>query len=82
MTKLVNGYDPAILVCDNPVCGYVHDYNSLTVLYSTLLHLPPPQDSTAREDAGIEPRTVAASALKVRRRENTARYHPRWIRFF
>jgi len=34
----------------------------LDVLYSTLLHLPPPR-STVSEDAGVEPRTVATSAL-------------------
>ncbi len=34
------------------------------VLYTTLLHLPPP---TVSEDAEIEPRTVATSALAVRR---------------
>jgi hypothetical protein len=28
------------------------------VLYSTLLRLPPPSDSTVYEDAGIEPRIV------------------------
>ncbi len=27
------------------------------VLYSTLVHLPPPSDSTVSEDAGIEPRS-------------------------
>jgi hypothetical protein len=36
------------------------------VLYSALLHLPP-SDSTVPTDAGIEPRTVATSALAVRR---------------
>jgi hypothetical protein len=35
-------------------------------LYSTVLHLLP-SDSTGSEDAGIEPRTVATSALAVRR---------------
>jgi RsiW-degrading membrane proteinase PrsW (M82 family) len=34
------------------------------VMYSTLLHLPPHR-STVSEDAGIEPRTVATSALAV-----------------
>jgi hypothetical protein len=37
-----------------------------TVFYSTLLHLRPSY-STKSEDAGIEPRTVATSALTVRR---------------
>ncbi len=36
------------------------------VLYSTLLHLPPLR-STVSTDAAIEPRTVATSALAVRR---------------
>jgi hypothetical protein len=39
------------------------------VLYSTLLHMRP-SDSTVTEDAGIEPRTVATSALP------SARSHP------
>jgi hypothetical protein len=37
------------------------------VLYSTLLHLPSPPDSTVPTDAGIESRTVATGALAVRR---------------
>ncbi len=37
-----------------------------SILYSALLHLPP-SDSTVPTDAGIEPRTVATSALAVRR---------------
>jgi hypothetical protein len=36
------------------------------VLYSTLLHLPLLRDSTVSDDSGIEPRTVATSALAVR----------------
>jgi hypothetical protein len=47
------------------------------VLYSTALHLPP-SDSAVSEDAGIEPRIVATSALAVRRHSNnSARSHPR-----
>jgi hypothetical protein len=37
-----------------------------------------PSDSTVSEDAGIEPRTVATTALAVRRSNNSARSHPRW----
>jgi hypothetical protein len=36
------------------------------VLHSTLLHLPPLR-CTVSEDDGIEPRTVAALALAIRR---------------
>jgi hypothetical protein len=36
------------------------------VLCSTLLHLPPLEDSTVSDDVGIEPRTVATLALAVR----------------
>ncbi len=39
----------------------------LFVIHSSLFHLPPPSDFTVSEDAGIEPRTVATSALAVRR---------------
>ncbi len=35
-----------------------------------------PSDSTVSEDAGIEPRTVATSALTVRRSNYSARYLP------
>ncbi len=34
-----------------------------------------PQDSTASEDAGIEPRTVATSALAGRRSNHSAIFH-------
>ncbi len=44
------------------------------VLYSTLFHLPP-FISTVSEDAGIEPRTVATSALAVRRSTHSVRSH-------
>jgi hypothetical protein len=44
---------------------------SFYVQYSTLLHLPP-SDSTVSEAAGIEPRTVATTALTVRRSIPTA----------
>ncbi len=43
------------------------------VLYSTVLN---PLDSTVSGDAGIEPRTVATSALVVRRSKHSARSHP------
>jgi hypothetical protein len=36
----------------------------------------PPLDSTVSEDAGIEPRTVATTALAVRRSNYSARSHP------
>jgi hypothetical protein len=35
-----------------------------------------PSDSTVSEDAGIEPRTVATSALAVRRSSHSATSHP------
>jgi hypothetical protein len=35
-----------------------------------------PSDSTVSEDAGIEPRTVATTALAVRRSNHSARSHP------
>jgi hypothetical protein len=35
-----------------------------------------PSDSTVSEDAGIKPRTVATSALTVRRSNHSARSHP------
>ncbi len=38
-----------------------------------------PSDSTVSEDAGIEPRTVATSALAVRRFNHSARSHPHGI---
>ncbi len=38
-----------------------------------------PSDSTVSEDAGIEPRTVATSALAVRRSNHWARSHPLYI---
>jgi len=45
------------------------------VLYSTLLHLPPPDSTESEsEDAGIEPRTVASSA--VRHSSHSATSHP------
>jgi hypothetical protein len=37
-------------------------------------------DSTVSEDAGIEPRTVASSALAVRRSNHSARSHPQSVR--
>jgi hypothetical protein len=47
------------------------------ILCSTLLHLPPPSDSTVSEDAGIAPRTVATSAVAVRRSSQSVTSHPR-----
>jgi hypothetical protein len=38
-----------------------------------------PSDSTVSEDAGIEPRTVASTALTVRRSNHSARSHPNQI---
>ncbi len=35
-----------------------------------------PSDSTVSEDAGIEPRTVATTALTVRRSNHSAKSHP------
>jgi hypothetical protein len=51
------------------------DYLDFYVLYSTLFHLPA-SDSTVSEDAGIEPRTVATSALTVSRSNHSALSHP------
>ncbi len=48
-----------------------------SVLSSTLLLLTP-SDSAVSEDAGIEPRTVATSALAVRRSNHSARSHPHY----
>ncbi len=39
----------------------------------------PPLDSIVSEDAGIEPRTVATTALVVRRSNHSARSHPQWM---
>ncbi len=39
-----------------------------------------PSDSALSEDAGIEPRTVAPTALTVRRSNHSARSHPQWTR--
>ncbi len=38
-----------------------------------------PSESTVLEDAGIEPRTVATSALSSRRSNHLARSHPPWL---
>ncbi len=38
-----------------------------------------PLDSTVSEDAGIEPKAVATTALAVRRSNHSARYHPEKI---
>ncbi len=58
--------DPVIFVSDLRGSEYFYFYFIfLFVLHSTLLHLPP-LDSTVPTDAGIEPRTVATSALAVR----------------
>jgi hypothetical protein len=46
------------------------------VQYSTLLHLPPHRFHCVGENAGIEPRTVATTALAIRRSNNSARSHP------
>jgi hypothetical protein len=40
-----------------------------------------PSDSNVSEDAGIEPRTVATSALAVRRSNHQARSHPHVLTF-
>ncbi len=48
-----------------------------SVLYLPVLNLPPLiSGSTVSEDAGIEHRTVATSALAVRRYKLSARSHP------
>ncbi len=48
----------------------------ISVLYSTMFHLPPFRLFTVSEDAGIELRTVATSALAVRSSNHSARSHP------
>ncbi len=50
------------------------------VRYSTLFHLPPLRFHCV-EDAGIEPRTVAITALTVRRSNHPARSHPLSARY-
>jgi hypothetical protein len=40
-----------------------------------------PSDSTVSEDAGIEPKTVAATALTVRRSNRSSRSHPQLITY-
>jgi hypothetical protein len=45
------------------------------VLYSTLFNSGP-SDSTVSEDAGIEAKTVATTAMNVRRSNHSARSHP------
>jgi hypothetical protein len=65
--------------CDEPVAtilkGFFGFFSLRTVRYSTLLHLPP-SDSTVSEDAGIELRTVATTALAVKSSNHFARSHP------
>jgi hypothetical protein len=39
-----------------------------------------PSDSTVSEDAGIEPGTVATSALTVRRTNHSGKSHPRLLK--
>ncbi len=55
--------------------GIVLDF-FMYVLYSTLLYLPPLRYHCVSEDTGIEPRTVAISALAVRRSSYSATSHP------
>jgi hypothetical protein len=50
------------------------------VRYSTLFHLPSLRFHCV-EDAGIEPRTVATTALTVRRSYHSARSHPLSARY-
>jgi hypothetical protein len=45
-------------------------------LYVRYLFNTATSDSTVSEDAGIEPRTVATTALTVRRSNYSARSHP------
>jgi hypothetical protein len=47
----------------------------LCTLFSTASSAVP-SDDTVSEDAGIEPKTVATSALDVRRSNYSARSHP------
>ncbi len=44
--------------------------------FCTLFNTCRPSDSTVSEDAGVEPRTYATSALAVRRSNHSARSHP------
>ncbi len=39
-----------------------------------------PSDSTVSKDTGIEPRTIATTALAVRRSNSSARSHPHSVR--
>ncbi len=54
------------------------DFWFFYALYSILFNLPTSQVSnfTVSEDAGIEPRTVATTALTVRRSNHSAKSHP------
>ncbi len=60
---------PSLSVRSKPY--FKGDVFTFSVLYSTLLHLPP-SDSTVSEDAGIELRTVATTRLS----DHSARSHP------
>jgi hypothetical protein len=53
--------------------GDILDFFS--TLYNTLSSAVP-RDFTVSEDTGIEPRTVATTALAVRRSNHSARFHP------
>jgi len=55
-------------------CKWGFLYFSFYIRYSTLLHLPPLIFNVS-EDAGIEPRTVATTALAIRRSNHSARSH-------
>ncbi len=54
---------------------WIFNFFFIYLRYSTFLHLPP-SDSTVSEDARIEPRTVATTALAVRHSDHSARPHP------
>ncbi len=55
---------------------FLYFFYVCTVLDSRLLHLPPLRFHCVPEDARIEPRTVASSAVAVRLSSHSATSHP------
>jgi hypothetical protein len=70
---MVNEGNPIIMVLKG---GIFLNFFFFYVRYSTLIHLPSLRFYFVSEDAGIETRTVATTALAVRRRNHSARSHP------
>ncbi len=69
MVKDINSTDTKAIKGDVWIFGFFH------FMYD-IQHCP--SDSTVSEDAGIEPRTVATTALAVRRSNHSVRPHPRF----